>query len=157
MLFFLKKLFKNKTNTMNHLINSLRTNGSLVKSLVQASNLLKTSTRLPIRLAKKSDLSAISCRYFSIYGLRCNAQAKPIIKAFNEEEVKEIKIDKTKRESYAVQDKNFSDYNLPETLLASLKKLGYDKPFPIQEETLKHSLEGKDLIGKGKFLLNKYI
>jgi hypothetical protein len=141
---------------MNHLINSLRTKGSLIKALARGSNLIKLSAKLPIKHTNKSDLSAISCRYFSIYGLRCNADAKPVIKSFDDEEVKEIKIDKTKRDSYGIQDKSFLDYNLPESLVQSLKELGYDKPFPIQEATLRHTLEGKDLIGKGKAFIVKF-
>ncbi len=33
-------------------------------------------------------------------------------------------------------------------LLSRLKELGYDRPFEIQEATLRQSLEGRDLVGK---------
>lgn len=43
---------------------------------------------------------------------------------------------------------SFSTFDIPEELQARLKELGYETPFEIQTETLKHTLAGKDLIGK---------
>ncbi len=43
---------------------------------------------------------------------------------------------------------SFDKYNLPAELLKRMKELGYEKPFEIQEATLKQSLEGRDLVGK---------
>jgi hypothetical protein len=37
----------------------------------------------------------------------------------------------------------FQDYNLPADLLARMKQLGYESPFPIQAETFPHTLAGK--------------
>lgn len=42
----------------------------------------------------------------------------------------------------------FSDFKIPQELLERLTELGFDKPFEIQEKTLKHTLEGADLVGK---------
>jgi superfamily II DNA/RNA helicase len=42
----------------------------------------------------------------------------------------------------------FASFNLPEPLIERMTKLGYNKPFEIQQETLKHTLEGRDLVGK---------
>ncbi|MFT5084844.1 MAG: ATP-dependent RNA helicase DeaD [Lentisphaeria bacterium] len=42
---------------------------------------------------------------------------------------------------------NFSDLNLPETLLSALSEVGYETPSPIQAATIPHLLAGKDIVG----------
>ncbi len=49
----------------------------------------------------------------------------------------------------------FSDYQLPEPLLATLNDMGFDSPTPVQKQTLNLALAGKDLMvsaqtGSGK-------
>ncbi|RMZ93704.1 DEAD DEAH box helicase, partial [Brachionus plicatilis] len=46
------------------------------------------------------------------------------------------------------KDLSFRDYNIPEQLLSRIDQLGFTSPFEIQEKTLKHTLDGKDLVGK---------
>ncbi|MEE3234894.1 MAG: DEAD/DEAH box helicase [Candidatus Latescibacterota bacterium] len=41
----------------------------------------------------------------------------------------------------------FSELNLPESVLKSLAEMGYEQTTPIQEKTLPHILEGKDVLG----------
>ena len=41
----------------------------------------------------------------------------------------------------------FSDLNLPDTLLTSLEELGYETPSPIQAQTIPQLLEGLDMLG----------
>ena len=43
---------------------------------------------------------------------------------------------------------DFANFDIPQVLLDRLKTLGYTKPFEIQNETLKHTLAGKDLVGR---------
>ncbi len=59
-----------------------------------------------------------------------------------------LPVESTGQSDYGSKTSDFSKFNLPSELVASLHKLGYEKPFEIQEATLKHSLEGKDLVGK---------
>ena len=44
----------------------------------------------------------------------------------------------------------FSDFALPEGALASLEARGITTPTPIQEQTLPHSLAGKDILGRAR-------
>ena len=44
----------------------------------------------------------------------------------------------------------FSDFSLPKSLLSVIDQLGFTKPTPIQEKSLPHLLEGKDVIAKAK-------
>ena len=49
-----------------------------------------------------------------------------------------------KAADYSSKETNgFASFGLPPPLLESLVKLGYNKPFEIQEATLKHTLAGK--------------
>ena len=41
----------------------------------------------------------------------------------------------------------FCQWNLPASLLESLKKMGFEKPTPIQVSTISPALEGRDIIG----------
>ena len=41
----------------------------------------------------------------------------------------------------------FSELNLPKSVLKSLAEMGYEQTTPIQEKTLPHILEGKDVLG----------
>jgi len=47
-------------------------------------------------------------------------------------------------------DITFSDLNLPEALLKALEKVGYEKPSPIQSESIPLLLEGHDLLGQAQ-------
>ncbi|WP_100643762.1 DEAD/DEAH box helicase [Alteromonas facilis] len=47
-------------------------------------------------------------------------------------------------------DINFSDLNLPEPILQALEKVGYEKPSPIQAESIPLILEGHDLLGQAQ-------
>jgi len=42
----------------------------------------------------------------------------------------------------------FSDFNLPEPLMAAIRDVGYETPSPIQEEAIGPLLEGRDLVGR---------
>ncbi len=42
---------------------------------------------------------------------------------------------------------NFESLGLSQATLSALKQAGYEKPTPIQEQTIKPALEGKDVIG----------
>ncbi len=44
----------------------------------------------------------------------------------------------------------FSDLNLPEPILQALEKVGYEKPSPIQAESIPLLLEGHDLLGQAQ-------
>jgi ATP-dependent RNA helicase DeaD len=44
----------------------------------------------------------------------------------------------------------FKDFNLPEALQASLIRLGFTEPTPIQYKTLRFSLEGRDILGSAQ-------
>jgi superfamily II DNA/RNA helicase len=44
----------------------------------------------------------------------------------------------------------FADLGVPESLVASLARLGIDAPFPIQTATLPDSLAGRDVLGRGR-------
>ncbi len=59
-----------------------------------------------------------------------------------------VPVESTGISDYGSKTSDFSKYNLPAELLERLNQFGYDKPFEIQEATLQHSLEGKDLVGK---------
>jgi ATP-dependent RNA helicase DeaD len=48
-------------------------------------------------------------------------------------------------------DITFKDLNLPEPLLQALEKVGYEKPSPIQAESIPLILEGHDLLGQEVF------
>jgi len=51
-------------------------------------------------------------------------------------------------ETEAIEIKNsFEDYNLNDELKVNLKKKGYTVPTPIQDQSIKHILDGKDLVG----------
>jgi superfamily II DNA/RNA helicase len=45
---------------------------------------------------------------------------------------------------------SFAELGVPASLLPVLTKLGAVSPFPIQEATLPHTLEGRDVLGRGK-------
>lgn len=45
---------------------------------------------------------------------------------------------------------NFSSFDLPNTLLESLKRLNYINPTPIQEATIPLALQGKDILGSAQ-------
>ena len=42
------------------------------------------------------------------------------------------------------------DLNLPEPILQALEKVGYEKPSPIQAESIPLLLEGHDLLGQAQ-------
>lgn len=44
----------------------------------------------------------------------------------------------------------FSELNIGNDILRAIDDLGYERPSPIQEESIPHLLEGYDLIGKSK-------
>lgn len=52
--------------------------------------------------------------------------------------------------SLAVAGVNFSDFDLREDIVDSLRDLGITQPFPIQAMTLPVALEGRDIIGQAK-------
>jgi len=45
---------------------------------------------------------------------------------------------------------SFSDFDLPESLVQVLSDMGIVTPFPIQSATLPDTLQGRDVLGKGK-------
>ena len=47
-------------------------------------------------------------------------------------------------------DMTFKDLKLPEAILQALKKVGYEKPSPIQAESIPLLLEGHDLLGQAQ-------
>ncbi|GEA12450.1 DEAD/DEAH box helicase [Alteromonas sp. KUL49] len=47
-------------------------------------------------------------------------------------------------------DMTFKDLNLPESILQALEKVGYEKPSPIQAESIPLLLEGHDLLGQAQ-------
>ena len=47
-------------------------------------------------------------------------------------------------------DMTFKDLNLPEPILQALEKVGYEKPSPIQAESIPLILEGHDLLGQAQ-------
>lgn len=54
----------------------------------------------------------------------------------------------TKKKEEPVQEsKSFDDFDLNDDIRSSLKKLNYEKPTPIQEQSLPYSLAGRDIIG----------
>lgn len=44
----------------------------------------------------------------------------------------------------------FNELGLSEGLLAELTAIGYEKPTPIQEQTIKLALDGKDVLGQAQ-------
>ncbi len=50
-------------------------------------------------------------------------------------------------EEQTEQSITFSDFDLIEPLQKALKKVGYEKPSPIQAQAIPHLLEGKDILG----------
>ena len=59
-----------------------------------------------------------------------------------------------KATDYGTVDSNdFSKFNLPPQLIQRMNELGYNKPFEIQESTLKHTLEGKSVVLFGFYFL----
>ncbi|MFP5483762.1 MAG: DEAD/DEAH box helicase, partial [Gammaproteobacteria bacterium] len=49
-----------------------------------------------------------------------------------------------------MSQKSFSDLGLPEKLCQELKRQGIESPFPIQVDTLPDTLQGRDVLGRGK-------
>ena len=47
-------------------------------------------------------------------------------------------------------DMTFSDLGLPDSILQALEKVGYEKPSPIQAESIPLLLEGHDLLGQAQ-------
>lgn len=47
-------------------------------------------------------------------------------------------------------DITFKDLNLPDTILQALEKVGYEKPSPIQAESIPLLLDGHDLLGQAQ-------
>ena len=47
-------------------------------------------------------------------------------------------------------DMTFKDLKLPEPILQALEKVGYEKPSPIQAESIPLLLEGHDLLGQAQ-------
>jgi len=45
---------------------------------------------------------------------------------------------------------NFSEFNISESTLRSLKRMGFEEATPIQEGTIKYALEGRDIIGQAQ-------
>jgi ATP-dependent RNA helicase DeaD len=45
---------------------------------------------------------------------------------------------------------SFADLGLSETTLAALQAVGYEQPSPIQEQSIPHMLQGKDIIGQAQ-------
>ncbi|MFO7316507.1 MAG: DEAD/DEAH box helicase, partial [Bacilli bacterium] len=45
---------------------------------------------------------------------------------------------------------NFSEFNISESTLRSLKRMGFEEATPIQEGTIKFALEGRDIIGQAQ-------
>ena len=47
-------------------------------------------------------------------------------------------------------DLTFKDLNLPEPILQALEKVGYEKPSPIQAESIPLLMQGHDLLGQAQ-------
>lgn len=45
---------------------------------------------------------------------------------------------------------NFADLGVPAKIVTALTQMGIDSPFPIQTQTLPSTLDGKDVLGRGK-------
>ncbi|MFC5559421.1 DEAD/DEAH box helicase [Ureibacillus thermophilus] len=45
---------------------------------------------------------------------------------------------------------NFSEFNISESTLRSLKRMGFEEATPIQEGTIKYALKGRDIIGQAQ-------
>ena len=45
---------------------------------------------------------------------------------------------------------SFTDLGLSEPLLTALRHLGYERPTPIQEQTIPALLEGRDVMGQAQ-------
>jgi ATP-dependent RNA helicase DeaD len=48
------------------------------------------------------------------------------------------------------QEIGFASFNLPEEILKSLMFMGFDKPTPIQEQTIPLAIDGKDVLGSAQ-------
>ncbi len=59
-----------------------------------------------------------------------------------------IPVESTGESDYGSATSDFSKFDLPVELLERLKQKGYIKPYEIQDSTLKHTLNGRDLVGK---------
>ena len=44
----------------------------------------------------------------------------------------------------------FSELGLSEGIVKTLTEIGYEQPTPIQEETIKLALEGRDVLGQAQ-------
>ncbi|MGA1541897.1 MAG: DEAD/DEAH box helicase, partial [Ilumatobacteraceae bacterium] len=44
----------------------------------------------------------------------------------------------------------FADLGVPEAVVNVLQKIGITDPFPIQRSTLPDSLDGRDILGRGR-------
>jgi len=47
-------------------------------------------------------------------------------------------------------DVTFKDLNLPAHLFTSVRKVGYEKPSPIQAKSIPLLLDGRDLLGQAQ-------
>ena len=47
-------------------------------------------------------------------------------------------------------DLTFKDLNLPQPILQALEKVGYEKPSPIQAESIPLLMQGHDLLGQAQ-------
>ena len=47
-------------------------------------------------------------------------------------------------------DKTFADLGVPAPVVSALTKAGITRPFPIQVATLPDTLDGRDVLGRGK-------
>ena len=45
---------------------------------------------------------------------------------------------------------NFSELNISESTLRSLKRMGFEEATPIQEGTITFAMEGRDIIGQAQ-------
>ncbi len=148
-------VIKNSLNKSIFAVNKLnfsQTPKYISSSLLNSNNTIKyiNFDYLPIKINTQVRLYVSSSKPYS--GIRPQLKRN----SFSEDRHSTIEADfkdavpveSTGQSDYGSKTSDFSKFDLPAELLERLKELGYDKPFEIQEATLKHSLEGKDLVGK---------
>jgi ATP-dependent RNA helicase DeaD len=45
---------------------------------------------------------------------------------------------------------NFTEFNLPESLMQSLQRIGFDEPTPIQKQAIPFAMQGRDILGSAQ-------
>lgn len=124
---------------MNKLRNCLKINQNLLKLINSRS--YSIINKPVLNAFKLNKINRINFNLYNAYTFKNNYITEVQVNSVDDTD--KATSDTKNIANNETNDLSFEAFNLPNDLLNQLKELGYNKPFPIQQATLRHTLDGK--------------